>query len=104
MRLAGLASANACRSSHGRARLAKRQRADGRSPAQLPTLESDAYATGQTLYALQTAAQLGKDSLKELSVSCSGRGSGRRHGMSAAARIQSSRITSIPDFPTVVIS
>jgi squalene cyclase len=43
--------------------LAARQRADGGWP-QLDTLASDAYATGQALYALDTAGRLSKQTLE----------------------------------------
>ena len=65
MRVAGLAWAGAPVASirAAAAQLAAVQHSDG-GWAQLDTLPSDAYATGQALYALHTAGQLRNESLQ----------------------------------------
>jgi len=66
MKLAGLAWAGAPLTSIKKAatQLTAAQRADG-GWAQLDTLPSEAYATGQALYALQSAGLLGDEALRK---------------------------------------
>ena len=66
MRLLGLAWSGAGSESilEAASQLAAAQRADG-GWAQLDTLGSDAYATGQAIYALHTAGHLGSETLQK---------------------------------------